>query len=82
MMQAKTSSEKSALFYRTSRRQISQLTTLFKSSSRNYFTLFYKNLKRPQPQDFAAASRSMHPVLSTLYIQSTCFFVHSNMRPH
>jgi hypothetical protein len=35
MMQAKESSEKSAVFYRTSRRQIPQLVALFKSSSQN-----------------------------------------------
>jgi len=72
MMQAKAFSKKSAMFYRTSRSQIPQLAGLFKSFFRNYCTIFCKESTCPQPQDVASTSRRMHPVLFTVYIQSTC----------
>jgi len=74
MMQAKAFSEKSALFYRTSRSQIPQLAALLKSFCQNYCTIFYKESTCPQPQDVASTSRSMHPVLFTVCvcIHPTC----------
>jgi hypothetical protein len=51
---------------------MSHLAPLFISSSQNSFTFFYIKSTCPQLHDVAATLHSMHPVLYTVYIQSTC----------